>query len=136
MISGEAAAIAAYRRQVGWEGALLADLWVKHAEPLAPPPLAAAARDLMARSGADGIIVSGARTGEPPDPAFVGEVRGAVGDFPLWLGSGLGPDNAAVLWPLCDGAIVGTAFKKDGVVTAPVDEARVAALRRLLDRAS
>jgi predicted TIM-barrel enzyme len=58
-------------------------------------------------------------------------VRKAVGRFPIWIGSGLSPDNAAVLWPRCDGAIVGTSIKRGGRVDAPVDPARVRALRKL-----
>jgi predicted TIM-barrel enzyme len=47
----------------------------------------------------------------------------------VWLGAGLSPANAAALWPACDGAIVGTACKRDGRVDQPVEPARVRALR-------
>ncbi len=132
-IDGEAARVLAYRKLLGLETTLLADLLVKHAVPLAPPPLAVAAVDLAERSGADGLVVSGARTGQPPDAPFIREVRAAVGDFPIWLGSGLSEANAAELWPLCDGAIVGTAVKEDGDVGRPVDRGRVERLRAALD---
>lgn len=128
-IDGEAARILAYRRLLGAEISVLADLWVKHAVPLAPPPLQVAARDLALRSGADGLIVSGHRTGEAPDTAFLRDVRQAVGEFPVWIGSGLTPENAGELWPHCDGAIVGTALKRDGHVDAPVDVERVRRMR-------
>jgi membrane complex biogenesis BtpA family protein len=132
IIEGEAARVAEYRRRLGCEIQLLADLLVKHAVPLAPQDPAAGARDLVERSGADGIIVTGARTGAAVAPSFLRTVRDAIGDFPLWVGSGVSADNAAGLWPLCDGAIVGSALKRDGRVTAPVDERRVAALRAAL----
>ena len=134
LIEGEAARVCAYRKLLGVEVDVLADLWVKHGAPLAPPPLAAAARDLVERSGAAGVIVSGARTGAPPDVARLREVRDAIGGFPLWVGSGLTPENAPSLWPLCDGAIVGTSLKVDGKVNAPVDVARVKRLRAALGR--
>jgi uncharacterized protein len=131
VIEGEAARLAAWRRQLGTSAALLADFLVKHASPLAPIDVATGARDVAERSGADGLVLSGARTGMPVDVAFLDTVRAAVGTFPIWLGSGLSLANAAQLWPRCDGAIVGTACKHDGRVHAPVDVARVRALREL-----
>lgn len=132
-IEGEAARILAYRKLLGADIGVLADLDVKHAVPLAPPPLPVAARDLAERSGASGIILSGSRTGEPPDPATLREVKEAVGDFGVWLGSGLDFENAGELWPLCDGAIVGTALKHDGNVVSPVDSNRVRRLVEVVD---
>lgn len=136
IVEGEAARLSAYRRQLGNEVALLADFLVKHARPLAPFDTATGAKDLAERSGADALVLSGARTGAPVDPALLDEVRGAVGRFPIWLGSGLDPDNASALWPRCDGAIVGTFVKRGGVVTAPVDVRRVRALVAACRRAA
>lgn len=129
VIEGEAARLAAYRQQLGAPVLLLADHMVKHAVPLQPFDVAAGAKDLAERSGADALVLSGARTGQPVDVGFLDAVRAAVGAFPIWLGSGLSVENAPALWPRCDGAIVGTACKRGGVVTAPVDGAAVRALR-------
>ena len=129
LIEGEAARLFAYRRQLHCDVQVLADFLVKHASPLAAIDVAAGARDLAERSGASGIVLSGSRTGEPVDVALLDTVRAAVGGFPIWLGSGLSLANAAVLWPRCDGAIVGTACKQAGDVARPVDLARVRALR-------
>lgn len=134
VIAGEAARLAAYRRQLGWDGVLLADHLVKHAAPLAPIDPATSAKDVAERSGADGLVLSGARTGQPVDVGLLDAVRAAVGRFPIWLGSGLSLANAAALWPRCDGAIVGTACKRDGRVDEPVDVARVRALRQACPR--
>lgn len=134
VIEGEAARLATYRRQLGTEVVLLADHLVKHAVPLQPFDAAAAAQDLAERSGADALVLSGTRTGAPVDVEWFDAVRAAVGTFPIWIGSGLSIANAPVLWPRCDGAIVGTALKRDGVVTAPVDGARVRALRAACPR--
>lgn len=128
-IEGDAARVAEYRRAVTPRTKLLADLFVKHASPLASVDTRTAARDLADRSGADGIIVSGSRTGESVDPEFLATVRDAVGDFPVWIGSGLNEQNVAQLWPGCAGAIVGTAFKVDGRIW--VDKVR--SLRTVLD---
>lgn len=129
VIEGEAARLAAYRRQLGWNGALLADYLVKHAAPLAPVDVATGAKDVAERSGADGLVLSGSRTGQPVDADLLDAVRAAVGAFPIWLGSGLTADNAATLWPRCDGAIVGTWCKRDGRLAEPVDVGRARALR-------
>lgn len=130
IIVAEAARLAAYRRQLGIRILVLADLLVKHAAPLGQVDPVAAAKDLAGRSGADVLIVSGRRTGEPPDVGFLDMVQGAVAGFPVWIGSGLREENAVELWPRCDGAIVGTAFKRDGRVEAPVEVERV---RRLIE---
>jgi predicted TIM-barrel enzyme len=57
------------------------------------------------------------------------QVRDAVGDATMLVGSGLDPGNAALLLGLADGAIVGTFFKRDGRVDQPVDLERVRSLR-------
>jgi len=129
VIEGDAARLAAYRRQLRTNVTLLADYLVKHATPLAPIDVETGARDLAERSGADAMVLSGRRTGEPVDPALFDRVRHAVGAFPIWLGAGLDPDTARELWPRCDGAIVGTWVKHGGDVNAPVDVARVRVLR-------
>ena len=129
LIEGEAARLFAYRKQLGSDVEVLADFMVKHAAPLAEQDLAAAAKDLAQRSGASGMLLSGSRTGESVDVALFDTVRRAVGKFPIWLGSGLDANNAAELWPRCDGAIVGSSVKRGGRIDAPVDAARVAKLR-------
>lgn len=135
LVEGEAARVADERRRLGLEIALLGDLLVKHAMPLAPVDPTTAARDLAERSGADVLIVSGSRTGEAVERAFLEEIALAVPTRPIWLGSGLSEDNAAELWPRCDGAIVGTSVKRGGRVHAPVDVDRVRRLRARLDGA-
>ena len=134
VIAGEAARLAAYRRQLRTDALLLADLLVKHAAPLAAFDLATGAKDLAERSGADGVVLSGARTGRPVDVAQLDAVRDAVGAFPIWIGSGLDADNAAELWPRCDGAIVGTWCKEDGDAARPVDVERARRLRAACPR--
>lgn len=129
IIAGESARLAAYRRQLRVETTLLADFMVKHAKPMVDFDLVTGARDLAERSGADGMVLSGSRTGQPVDVALFDTVRAAVGAFPIWIGSGLDPDNAKDLWPRCDGAIVGTWCKQEGKSSNPVDAERAAILR-------
>lgn len=131
IIEGEAAETLRLRDQLGLaqQTAILADVLVKHAAPLAPLNAATATSDLIGRGRADAIIVSGAATGAPVSPELLDEVREASRDrVPILIGSGLAQDNAAELSPRCHGAIVGTSIKQDGGVEAPVDAARTRAL--------
>jgi uncharacterized protein len=121
-----------YRRLLGAQIALLADVQTKHAAPLASVPIEHEARDCVHRGLADGLIVSGEATGLPPKTSDLERVRLAVPEAPLLVGSGASPENAADLLSLADGLIVGTSVKRDGVVTNRVDPDRV----RLLVRAA
>ena len=85
---------------------------------------------------ADGLIVTGAATGCPTSPADLDEVRAAVPDMPLLVGSGVTPEQIPALARRCDGLIVGTWIKKDGNWRCPVEKERVLRLRDALDRAS
>lgn len=118
------------RRAIG-AGAvrILADVAVKHAAPLAVTSLSRVAADTVLRGGADGVLVSGGGTGEAPVADALREVAEAVpAGVPVLVGSGLTPESARVLVPIASAAVVGTWVKRDGAVTAPVDEDRVRAL--------
>ncbi len=126
LIEGEAATTLRYRQALGAERvAILADVLVKHAAPIAPVAIADAARDAVNRGLADGVIVTGAATGAATERAPLEAVRAAIPGTPVYIGSGLTPDNAAELLPFVDGAIVGTWLKERGDVRASVDRTRV-----------
>src|SRR5947209_6711111 len=111
------------------DDAIFADVGGKHAVPLAPIDLEQHARDLTHRGLADGLVVSGQATGAVTPIDDLKRVRSAVPDVPLLVGSGVTPETAAELLSVADALIVGTAVKRDGDVTAPVDIERV---RRLV----
>lgn len=114
-------------------GALvLADVHVKHATPLGRESLVEAACDARERGLADALVLSGRATGAPPQAHELEQVRAALPRVPLLVGSGLSERNARELLAFADGAIVGTSLKRGGRVQAPVDERRVAALRRCM----
>ncbi|MFO7652894.1 MAG: BtpA/SgcQ family protein [Candidatus Krumholzibacteriia bacterium] len=104
--------------------AILADLRVKHARPLAERPLAEEAQDLRRRGRADVIIVTGVATGAGVAAGDLMETRRAVPDAPLLAGSGVTTATAFELAALADGCIVGTALKAEGDMQAPVSVAR------------
>jgi membrane complex biogenesis BtpA family protein len=117
------------REQINADVAILADIAVKHA---APPDrdIEALAADAIERGLADGVVVSGPTTGERVETSHLDAVLAARDaasrDVPVFLGSGVTADNAADLLARADGAIVGTALKRDGVTTNPVDRERAA----------
>ena len=132
VIEGRAAETLRERARLDLEVPILADVFVKHATPLGDTSLEEAARELVGRALADAVLVTGAATGAAPDPGAVAAVRGAVGDAPLLVASGVTVENAGVLCAEADGAIVGTALKRGGRVEAGVDLARVRAMREAL----
>lgn len=70
-----------------------------------------AAADLAERGGVDAVIVSGARSPDPPSFERVAGVREAV-DLPVLIGSGVTLANAADYHAASDGVLIGeTDFK-------------------------
>jgi membrane complex biogenesis BtpA family protein len=132
IIEGAARTAVLYRRELGADVALFADIFVKHAAQLGDGSvtLEDAARDACLRGMADALIVSGAATGSATDPETVRRVRTAVPDAPVLIGSGFNAaTTAALLEAGASGAIVGTSLKRGGVVSEPVDAELVRALR-------
>lgn len=82
---------------------------------------------------ADGVIVTGSRTGAAADEAQVREVKQAC-RLPVAIGSGITPDNAH-RFAEADAWIVGSWIKQDGLWENPPDprrlQAMVAAARRV-----
>ncbi len=105
---------------------------MKHSAALAARPLGDEAADTVCRGGADALIVSGAATGQPTDLGEITAVRTAAPGTPVLIGSGVSPETIAESLRLADGAIVGTALKKEGLISAPIDPARVQALMRAI----
>jgi membrane complex biogenesis BtpA family protein len=121
-----------YRRLLGLDIKILADVQAKHGVPLAAVPIELEARDCVSRALADGLVVSGPATGEPTAMSDLKRVRDATPDTPLLVGSGVTAETAADLLAVADGLIVGTAVKRDGVLANPVDPERV---RRIVEAA-
>jgi predicted TIM-barrel enzyme len=109
---------------------LLADVDVKHSAPLARGDWEAESLAESAERGlADGVVVSGARTGRATPLEAVEEAverRDRLGtDTPVFVGSGVTADSVGDLLSVADGAIVGTALKRGGETTEPVSVERV-----------
>jgi membrane complex biogenesis BtpA family protein len=119
-----------YRRSLDAESLLvLADVQVKYARMLVERSLAESAR-LAREAGADAVVVTGTRTGEPPSLAELEEAQSGAGGIPVLVGSGLSSSNAAALLRIADGAIVGTSLKRGDAIAAE----KVGALLREAER--
>lgn len=126
VIEGEADQSLRYRRSLGAQSvAILADVLVKHATPLAHVDPTRATHDTLERGLADAVVVTGEATGISVDVSRLRAVHDAAGAAPIFIGSGLTPQTASRLCSLADGAIVGTYVKHHGDVRQPVDVARV-----------
>ena len=111
---------------------IFADVDVKHSAPLgAVRSLADEVADTLHRGLADAVIVSGSGTGKATDPAHVRSVKATAGRVPVYVGSGVTAETVQQFLPHADGFIVGTAFKRGGMASEPVEVERV---RALLDR--
>lgn len=127
-IVGRAAEASRLRAAIAPTTAILADVLVKHASP--PPGLTpeGAARDTLARAGADAVVVSGTSTGAKPSLSDLRSVATAAGTAPVFVGSGATAATIGELLSIAHGVIVGTAVKRRGVTTEPVDPDRAAAV--------
>ncbi len=61
----------------------------------------------------DGVVVTGARTTEPPSTAELRRVSKSA-RVPVIIGSGMTPQNIQTYYPLADGFIVGSTFREQG----------------------
>ncbi len=72
----------------------------------------------------DGVIVTGARTTEPPSPAELRRVKEHA-HVPVLIGSGMTPANIGAYFPLADGFIVGSTFREGGRFLGSLDPERL-----------
>lgn len=122
-VVGDPAAVRAARAAVGAaETELWTDVHVKHAVLVGHETIASAAARAV-DGGSAAVLVSGDRTGEPPDLSDLAAVREAIaGRARLVIGSGLTPENAKVLGAAADAAVVGTSLK----IADRIDRTKVA----------
>jgi len=120
-IVGRAAEVARLRAALGVDVKILADVMVKHAVPPPGLTLEQAADELTGRGGADAVIASGPATGRPPTLEHLEQTKAAIGDLPLYVGSGATAVTARSFLTAADGLIVGSATKRNGDIGAPVD---------------
>lgn len=127
ILEGEAHEIARYRRTLGANVQIWADIAVKHSAAIGDRALEDEVEDTIERGLADAVIVSGSGTGKQTAIEDLRRVKQAARNTAVFVGSGATVANVRQLLEVADGVIVGSALKRDGVVTAPVDPERVRA---------
>lgn len=105
---------------------IFADVNVKESVPLGERlPIEDEVDDVIQRSLADAVIVSGTNTGAAARLQEVRDVRRAARGTPVFIGSGVTVENVGEFLPHVEGVIVGTSLKQGGVPRAPVELERV-----------
>ena len=125
LIEGEAHQLLRYRRELGADVKILADVLVKHARPLSSPNLTVAVKDTIERGLADAVILSGWATGSPPTQEDLELACGAADGTPVFIGSGANWENIATLLQAANGVIVSSSLKRQGRIEQPIDPIRV-----------
>lgn len=125
LIEGKAYELLRYRRELGSEVKIFADVLVKHARPLGTPNLTVAVQDTIERGLADAVILSGWATGSPPSQADLELAKDAAGATPVFIGSGASLENIAMLMQAADGVIVSSSLKRHGRREQTIDPVRV-----------
>jgi len=133
IIEGNAAELLRYRTQLNSNVKIFADVLSKHAFPLFNYDIQRIARDTYFRALADALIVTGPETGKPLSLDDLIKVKETT-NAPVLAGSGVNIDNVESILKHADGAIVGTYFKKDGIINNEVDEERVLNFMKLVEK--
>ena len=126
LIQGMAHETLRYRKLLGSDVQLFADVDSKHSAPLAARDLESEVEELVSRGCADAVIVTGPATGKETALEDL-QIAKRVAHAPVYAGSGVDARNVAAILQIADGVIVGTALKHDGVTTNAVDSQRVQA---------
>ncbi|MEB8345396.1 BtpA/SgcQ family protein [Flavobacteriaceae bacterium KMM 6898] len=132
IIEAQAGELLRYRKKIGADGiALFTDIKKKHSSHAITKDIslldtAKAAQFFLS----DGVIVTGDHTGVA---ASVDELKTLNGlAIPVLIGSGITKDNVSDYWPLCNGMIVGSYFKKEGFWENDLDDNRVSEFMKLV----
>ena len=78
----------------------------------------------------DGVIVTGARTAEPPSVAELRRVKKHA-HVPVLIGSGITEKNLKTYFPLADGFIVGSTFREGGQFLGMLEQKRLDAFMKV-----
>lgn len=127
IIQGESRALHLERNRIRSSVKFAVDVNVKHGTPLQDQPTEEAADDVFHRAKADAVIVTGRGTGHKTSIDELKRVRATLPNAPLWVGSGVQPNQISHLVGVADALIVGSWFR-GGDLTAPVQATRVRSL--------
>lgn len=104
---------------------LLFNIVPEGAKYLGQRDVAEIAKSTVFNTRPDALCVSGLTAGSETDIQILKTVRDAVPDTVVFANTGVTIQNVEAQLSIADGAVVGTAFKVNGVFRNPVDEKRV-----------
>jgi len=132
LIESDAGELLRYRRAIGADAVhIFADIKKKHSSHAITADVnieeTASAAEFC---GADGVIVTGVKTGAPTDPDDLHAAAKGT-RLPRFVGSGVTLQSLASLWDAADGFIIGSHIKKGGDWRESVDPARASKMVHL-----
>ena len=123
--SPEAGKLARFRSQIGGENIkVFHNVVPEFASPLGSRSAAERATSAVVSSLADVILVSGRMAGAEADLSIIEDVKNSV-ETPVFVNTGVKPNNVENYLSVGDGAIVGSSLKENGYTWNPVDPKRV-----------
>ena len=82
-------------------------------------------RSVIFKCAPDGLCVSGENAGTAANSDLISRVKQVAGTPPVFANTGCTAQNMAEKLSICDGTVVGTFFKKDGIFKNHVDAGRL-----------
>ena len=134
ILEGLAPKITRYRKWVRAESmAIFTDVHVKHGSHsiVSDRSITELAKDCEFFDS-DVLIATGNRTGGDAIPDEVLEIKNAT-RLPVLVGSGVNQENLEIYHPICDGFIVASSLKSDGIWQNPVEFDRVKSFVKTLE---
>lgn len=111
----------AYREKIKADDvAILADIQVKHSYMLSSVIDLKESAKLAEANGADAIVVTGMKTGQPASLEDLKMIKNLV-KIPVFVGSGVNQKNIKEQLSVVDGCVIGSSIKPNGVIEKPVD---------------
>ena len=122
-------AIVRHQHAIGAAGIkLFFNILPEAASYLASRDIVSVARSTVFNTAPDALCISGLTAGQETSSATLRLVKDALPNVPIVANTGVHLQNVTEQLCIADAAIIGTAFKRDGVFENPVDAARVRAL--------
>lgn len=128
LMEADAGELLRYRKRIGADRiAIFTDIKKKHSSHAITADMTVAETAKAAEFFlSDGVIVTGKSTAMAVDLQELRSVQSTVA-IPVLVGSGVTLENVADYFAYCDGMIIGSWFKKEGIWSNNVDPDRVAA---------
>jgi hypothetical protein len=104
---------------------LLFNIVPESASYMAERDVADIARSTVFNTKPDALCVSGLTAGSETSAQILQIVKNAVPDTPVFANTGVKANNVLEQLSIADGAVIGTAFKRDGYIWNPVETERV-----------